>query len=130
MKLLKEANVSIDYKVIPGEGHTLNWYPHYHDSVSIFQNENQRDPYPDKLYWESESDRAFNRNHWIVIDKLGKTEIDEELPDINLIPIVGYQAFPRDSVSGSLVVNKMNNSVDITSRGIQRITFTTLSRSL
>src|SRR5262249_45646210 len=77
--------VNIEYHPQPEAGHNTAWWPEVKDTFEKFVAAHPRDPYPDKLTWET-TNLEHNRAHWLVIDQLGLQPDDaQSLPDLNLM---------------------------------------------
>ena len=81
---LKKGGVSIDYHPQPNAAHNTSWWPEVKDTYEAFVREHPRQPLPDTLTWEMGNSAAFNRAHWLAIDRLGAQKSDAKgLPDLN-----------------------------------------------
>ncbi len=85
---LKKGGVSIDYHPQPNAGHNTAWWPEMKDSYEAFVRDHPRQPLPDTLTWEMGNSAAFDRAHWLVIDRLGAQKSDAKaLADLNDMPM-------------------------------------------
>jgi dienelactone hydrolase len=81
---LKQGGVSIDYHPQPEAAHNTAWWPEVKDTYEAFVREHPRRPLPDTLTWEMGNSAAFNRAHWLIIDRLGARKGDaRSLADLN-----------------------------------------------
>jgi hypothetical protein len=81
-----------------------------------------RNPFPEHIIWQTENENKFNRNHWVIISRIGKTKSnDDELKDVNTIVRDGkeYPAFRRDTMSGIIEATRSGNTVDVKTRNIR-----------
>jgi hypothetical protein len=85
---LKHGGVTVDYHPQPNAAHNTSWWPEIKDVFEAFVREHPRRPLPDTLTWETGSSAAFNRAHWLVIDRLGAQKSDAKgLADLNEMPM-------------------------------------------
>jgi dienelactone hydrolase len=85
---LKRGGVTVDYHPQPNAAHNTAWWPEVKDSYETFVREHPRRPLPDTLTWETGNSAAFNRAHWLVIDRLGAQKGDAKgLADLNDMPV-------------------------------------------
>jgi dienelactone hydrolase len=85
---LKKGGVSIDYHPQSNAGHNTAWWPEIKDSYEAFVRDHPRQPLPDTLTWEMGNSAAFDRAHWLVIDRLGAQKSDARaLADLNDMPM-------------------------------------------
>jgi hypothetical protein len=85
---LKQGGVAIDYHPQPNAAHNTAWWPEVKDSYETFVREHPRKPLPDTLTWEMGNSAAFDRAHWLVIDRLGAQKNDARtLTDLNDMPM-------------------------------------------
>ena len=85
---LKKGGVSIDYHPQPNAGHNTAWWPEIKESYEAFVRDHPRQPLPDTLTWEMGNSAAFDRAHWLVIDRLGAQKSDARaLSDLNDMPM-------------------------------------------
>lgn len=68
---LANGHVAITYKPQPPAGHDTSWWPSIKDAYESFVRDHARDPYPDRVTWETTDTRLSGRAHWLVIDSLG-----------------------------------------------------------
>jgi poly(3-hydroxybutyrate) depolymerase len=83
---MARGGVEVKYLPQPEAGHNTQWWPQLKDTFETFVSEHPRQPYPDRLTWETTVADAANRAHWLVIDKLapGAPNADDAtLPDLN-----------------------------------------------
>lgn len=67
---MAKGGVEVKYLPQPDAGHNTQWWPSVKDAFETFVREHPRQPYPDRLTWETTVADGTNRAHWLVIDKL------------------------------------------------------------
>jgi membrane-associated protease RseP (regulator of RpoE activity) len=103
---LKHGGVSIDYHPQPNAAHNTAWWPEVKDTYEAFVRQHPRKPLPDTLTWETGNGAAFNRAHWLIIDRLGAQKSDARaLADLNEMPMPPSADFGARSIG--LRVNKV-----------------------
>ncbi|MCU1384021.1 MAG: hypothetical protein JWL71_2718 [Acidobacteria bacterium] len=103
---LIHGGVSVDYHPQPNAAHNTAWWPEVKDLYETFVREHPRQPLPDTLTWEMGNSAAFNRAHWLVIDRLGAQKSDAKgLADLN------EMAMPPSADFGARSVGKRINRV-------------------
>jgi hypothetical protein len=96
---LKQGGVSIDYHPQPNAAHNTAWWPEVKDRYEAFVREHPRQPLPDTLTWEMGNSAAFDRAHWLVIDRLGAQKTDAKtMLDLNDMPMPPAADFGARSV--------------------------------
>ena len=68
---LRETGNPHKLSILPEHGHDVKWFDNYRDSIKKFTSAHLRDPYPDSINWFCH-DQDHGRNHWVIIDKIGK----------------------------------------------------------
>lgn len=81
----RKIGLTIDYRPQAGAGHNTRWWPQVKDSFESFVRDHPRTALPDTLTWETTNVLAFNRAHWVVIDRLGSVRGESTLDDPNLV---------------------------------------------
>jgi hypothetical protein len=85
---LRKGGVTVDYHPQPDAGHNTAWWPDVRDTYEAFVREHPRRPLPDTLTWETSALSAFNRAHWLVIDRCGMQKNEAKaLADLNDMPM-------------------------------------------
>ena len=94
------TNLGVNYRSIVQDdiGHDLDWNEDTRGQVYQFLDSHKRQPYPQHLYWETDSTRQFNRVHWLRVDQ--------------------QAARPRACVAASYEDNRF----DISSAGVRTLT--------
>ena len=81
---LLHGGVSLTYKPQPQAGHDTSWWPSIEDQFESFVRDHPRQPFPNRLTWETSDTRVSGRAHWVVIDALDSRPGDaRDLPDLN-----------------------------------------------
>jgi poly(3-hydroxybutyrate) depolymerase len=78
---LARGQVRITYRPRPEAGHDTSWWPSVKDDFETFVRDHAREPYPDRLTWETTDTRQSGRVHWLVIDSIGGSAGDPNLVD-------------------------------------------------
>jgi dienelactone hydrolase len=103
---LKRGGVTVDYHPQANAAHNTSWWPEIKDVFEAFVREHPRRPLPDTLTWETGDGSAFNRAHWLVIDRLGAQKSDAKgLADLN------EMAMPPSADFGARSVGKRVNRI-------------------
>jgi hypothetical protein len=123
--------VNIEYHPRPEAGHNTAWWPEIKDVFEKFVAEHPRDPYPDRLTWET-GNLEHNRAHWLVIDQLGPQPGDTPFPsDLNLMldpdSVSGttpraVPLFSRPRRTGRVDLIRKRNTIEASSRGVTDFT--------
>ena len=120
---LKEKGVEVVYKPQPNGVHNTAWWPEVKDSFEAFVRSHPRNPFPDKLTWETDGSSIDNRAHWLVIDKLAPIPRNApELDDVNLVTDGGPKMFEHARRSGRVDLVRSGNTVTATTRGVAEFT--------
>jgi predicted esterase len=115
---MRRAGVEIVYRPQPEGEHNTSWWPDEKDAFEAFVSAHPREPYPDRLTWETDGAEGAGRAHWLVIDRLaGGDEGRAPLPDLNQ-----FARFPRRGRSGRVDLERDGNTVRLTTRGVSSIT--------
>lgn len=85
--------LTLVYKPQPEAGHNTSWWPTVKDDFEAFVREHPRDPHPARLTWQTDSVKAHQRAHWLVIDRLAPATASAALPDLNDMPTGEAQSF-------------------------------------
>ncbi len=81
---LAKGQVRITYRPQPEAGHDTTWWPTVKDEFETFVRDHPREPYPDRLTWETADTRESGRVHWLVIDGIGGARGDSAgMDDLN-----------------------------------------------
>jgi hypothetical protein len=81
----RKIGVALEYRPQAGAGHNTQWWPRVKDQFETFAHDHPRNPLPDTLTWETANTLAFNRAHWLVVDRLGAARGERPLDDPNLV---------------------------------------------
>lgn len=96
---LGEAGVQHTWRIIENGGHDTAWYKDEAAALEKFRQDNPRDPLPDQIQWVADRSDKFNRNHWVVINRLR-----------------------RPSQPGVLRAAREGNVFDVSVQGVSRFT--------
>jgi hypothetical protein len=125
---LRRIGTSIVYHPQPDAGHNTDWWPAERDDFEQFVREHPRDPFPDRLSWETDRIDRYNRAHWLVLDELGTAPAEAQFADTNLMEWVAGSRkvtaglFPRTEQSGRVDLVRAGNRVDASTRGVRAFT--------
>lgn len=72
IEVLRGALIEHVFKPIAGGGHNTAWLPAETPMIEQFKREHPRDPFPVRVQWVTDSTERFNRNHWVVVNKLAR----------------------------------------------------------
>lgn len=89
VRLFAEAGVAIEFRPQPDAGHDLSWWDREAARVEAFIAATPRRPLPDRLTWETETAREFNRAHWLVIDELGAVRGESAPEEFDRVTVPG-----------------------------------------
>lgn len=67
---MKQYDVDYTFTVIAGGGHDTRWLPGKQSEIEAFKKKSIRDPLPDAVQWTTSQTDRYNRNHWLLINKL------------------------------------------------------------
>lgn len=129
LRHLFEGGVQIDYRPQPNAGHDTTWWPAAKDTFEGFVRDHPRNPYPNRLTWQTGETRDTNRFHWLVIEKLGARpsdppamkDLNDNVPDVSK----GGRASKLFSVSkraGRVDLVRKDNVVEATTKGVAEFT--------
>lgn len=87
IELFRRAGIRIEFHPRPETGHDVRWWPEEADAIERFLAATPRNPLPDRISWETESESRFNRCHWLLITGLREVRPeDSTFEDVNTIP--------------------------------------------
>jgi len=98
--LFREAGVDVVFHAIAGGGHNARWWPGLNDEVEGFLAKTARNPYPDRIDWQTERVDDYGRIHWLAIKALGETPKDTAFESLNQVtpapprPVLGVALKP------------------------------------
>jgi hypothetical protein len=98
--LYRQAGVTTLFRPRPQAGHDLRWWPEIAPAVDSFIADHTRNPFPDRISWETGSPDRFARAYWLRIDELGPLPQDTTFPGFDSIvplrpePNLGVRADP------------------------------------
>ncbi len=121
---IERINKDMRFIQVDSSGHSLGWYPALRDSINMFVEKNKRNPYRNRLVWQTDDITNHNRFGYLIIGKLGKTKTDGKVRDVNEVLISGInsQAFKRDEPSGIVELEKEGNVVNVKTSWVKRYT--------
>src|SRR5206468_1126670 len=124
--LMQRAGVPLVFHPQPMAGHDTSWWADEQKSFEQFVHEHPRDPYPQRLSWETERIDRYNRVHWLVVDALGATPSDAAMEEINTVENVGNGSagplFVHRQPSGRVDVVRSGNTIETRTRGVRAFT--------
>lgn len=118
---IMRLNKDVSFFMLDTFGHTLRWMPLLKDTLDHFIAAHPRNPFPDRLIWQTE-DLRYNRNHWVIIQSIGETRhFNKDLQDENLVLINGTTqfAFKRDSAWALIEVKRDGNNIYVKTNGVK-----------
>jgi hypothetical protein len=118
---LMQLNRNSSFIVVDTSGHNLNWLGVLHDTLEHFIALHSRNPLPDTIEWMTDRTDLFNRNHWVIIEKTGKTKYDAALEDPNTVILEGAsrRAFHRDTLTGIIKVMRSDNTIEVQTKNVK-----------
>jgi hypothetical protein len=124
--LMQRAGVSLVFRPQPDAGHDTSWWPDEQNAYEQFVHEHPRNPYAERLSWQTERTDKYNRIDWLVIDALGATPNDAALDDVNTLADGGQRSgeplFVHRRPSGRVDVVRRGNTIDAQTRGVRAFT--------
>ena len=123
-QLLKKINPTAVTAVVDSSGHNLRWLPVLRDSIEQYAIKHQRNPFPDKLNWTTDSEKKYNRFRYVIINQLGSVKPGKMQDEYNEITVNGkkQQAHKRDSVYGHLKAETTGNTVKVKTSNVKKYT--------
>jgi dienelactone hydrolase len=107
----RDLGVTLSFRPQPQAGHDTSWWPTERASYETFLHEHPRQPHPTMVSWETERTDRFNREKWLVIDKLGAGVSDTAITD------AGF--FRHTRPSGRVDVERRGNDFVARTRGVK-----------
>lgn len=115
VRWFRAMGVPLVFRPQAGAGHNTNWWPTERAPYEKFVHDHPRASHPEKLSWETERVDKFNRNRWLVIDKLRRGgSTDPYLED------TGF--FRHILPSGRADVTRTGNDFEVNTRGVGALT--------
>jgi predicted esterase len=118
--MFRSAGVDMTFRPQACCGHDVSWWTNVRPEYEAFVHAHPRTAYPDRLSWETERTDRYNRLAWLLIDELGSTRSDMDLPDEDMAG--GDDAYPRDRPSGRVDLERYGNTIKAFTRGVRRFT--------
>jgi hypothetical protein len=75
--------------------------------------------------WQTEKENQFNRNHSVIINRIGKTKSNtDELKDVNTAIRDGKEtpAFRRDTISAIIEATQTGNMIEVKTKNVKEFT--------
>ena len=123
--LMQRAGVQLVFHPQAHAGHDTNWWPAEKAAYEQFVAAHPRQPYAERLSWETDRTDRSNRLRWLVIDALGTTGHDATLETINAFTPGGGRPqplFDHHRTSGRVDVERRGNTIDARTRGVRAFT--------
>ena len=124
--MMERAGTPVEFRPQPAAGHDTSWWPTERPNFERFVRTHPRQPYPERMSWETERADRYNRLSWLVIDRLGSASSDVALEDVNrFAPPAGgpeQPMFARNKPSGRVDVTRTGNTITVRSRGVAQFT--------
>ncbi|MGH9333916.1 MAG: hypothetical protein ACRD21_09215, partial [Vicinamibacteria bacterium] len=98
IETFERAGVEIVFRPQPG-GHNTRWWNGEREAIDAFIESHPRNPFPDRLVWETERTDRFERIQWLVIEELEGEET---------------------ASSGKVALSRRGNVVEAETRGVSR----------
>jgi predicted esterase len=124
--LMQRAGVPLVFHPQPDAGHDTSWWPDEQQAFEQFVRDHPRNPYPERLTWETERTDRYNRIRWLVIEALGKTPDDAAPEDANSLDSGSEE--PREPLfvhrrpSGRVDIVRRGNTIEARTRGVRGFT--------
>jgi predicted esterase len=137
LELLRSAGCDIVFRLKSDYGHGYRWLGEEVEGIKTFIRQHPRDPYPDRLAWETEAPESYGRIHWLIINRLGKVAGESQLKPYDTIWLTSRQpppgpglepakrpvlAFPRKKPTGRVELQKQGNRVLARTMGVKTFT--------
>lgn len=124
--MMERAGAQVEFRPQMSAGHDTSWWPTERYEFERFVRTHPRQPYPDRLTWETDRTDRYNRLHWLVVDRLAPSGSDRPLVDVNRYarPAGGpdQPMFPRGKPSGRVDVVREGNHFEASTRGVAQFT--------
>jgi hypothetical protein len=114
---LKTHGVELEFHPQVNGVHNTAWWPDVVDSFEAFVSSHPRNPFPDKLTWQSTATRFDNRVDWLIIDKLG-SQSPKAAPLDDLNRMGDHALFENLAPNGRVDLVRTGNTVKATTRGV------------
>ena len=124
---LQELGTEVVFHVQEQAEHNTRWWPQERAAFEAFLADHPRNPFRDRLSWETERTDRYNRVDWLVIDRLGTVEGETEFAENNALAGMGVLGrrraiFPRSEASGRVDLVRRANVVTATTQGVRAFT--------
>ena len=112
LRRYEEAGAQFEYREYAG-GHDLSWWPQATGPIDAFLERHRRNPHPDVVEWVTDRVDRYNRNHWVIVDELGRAGSG---PEARLLA-----SLADDDGAGVVHATHQGNTFTIETRGVRRI---------
>jgi len=103
--------INLLFRPQPLAGHDTSWWPTERETFERFVHEHRREPHPASVSWETDRTDRFNREKWLVIDKLGAANSD--------VSVRADGVFRHKRPSGRVDVHRDGNLFVASSHGVK-----------
>jgi predicted esterase len=113
--LYRQAGVDLVFHPRAETGHDLRWWPEESAAIDSFIRSHPRDPFPDRISWETDRIDRFNRAYWLSIDSLGHLPGETSFPALDSVtpfpaePTLGVRADPTSNQGVRLVAVELGS---------------------
>lgn len=113
--LFQAAGADLTFRPLAGSGHDLRWWPEEAPNINRFLQAHGRNPYPDRITWETDRVDRWNRAFWLVIDQLGSAPGEVRFPRFDSIvplpalPSLGVRADPSSDHGVRILVVELGS---------------------
>jgi hypothetical protein len=114
--LYRQAGVNLTFRPRAAAGHDLRWWPDVAPAVDSFIATTPRNPFPDRISWETEDTAQFGRAYWLAITQLGSVPGESALPNWDSItplrpePSLGVRADPSSAEGVRLLAVELGST--------------------
>lgn len=108
---MEALGVNLLFRPQPLAGHDTSWWPTERETFERFVHEHRRVAHPNRISWETERTDRFNREKWLIIDKLGASRSD--------VPTPSDGVFRHKRPSGRVDVQRDGNVFVASSHGVK-----------
>jgi poly(3-hydroxybutyrate) depolymerase len=126
VEYLQGLGAEIVFHVQEQAEHNTQWWPEERAAFERFLDDHPRNPFRDRLSWETERTDRYNRVDWLVIDRIGASTGGTEFGENNALPggMFGRrrEIFPHSETSGRVDLVRRANVVTATTQGVRAFT--------
>ena len=120
ISLYRHVGADVTFVAKQGYRHGMGWFPEEAERIRAYMNAAVRQPLPDRLVWETENTKVYNRAHWLLIDQLGKVEGESRLDSFN--ESNGNLIFKRSGPWGRVALKREGNTLSVVTMGVRKFT--------